>query len=70
MAEITEMDPTRDKPLTIMKGELEAQSLVGFKIIELYKAGKLSIGDQVLVTFIDGNLSKPIVLDLLYKSDK
>ena len=66
MAEVTELDPSRQKPLTVKKGEVELQALASHKMIELYQAGKLQVGDTVLITFIDGDQEKPVVLDRLF----
>ena len=66
VAEVTELDPSRHKPLTVKKGEVELQALASHKMIELYQAGKLQVGDTVLITFIDGDQEKPVVLDRLF----
>ncbi len=66
VTEITDMDTSRQKPLTVKKGEAEAQAYSSLKIVELYQAGKLKVGDMVLITFIDGDQNKPVVLDRLY----
>lgn len=36
---------------------------VAWAIKKAYDLGEIAVGDKVLVTFVDGDLSKPIVLD-------
>jgi hypothetical protein len=66
MAEITGINPSTQKPLTVRKGDNEAQAYSSPRIVELYQAGKLNLGDHVLITFIDGDQDKPVVLDRLF----
>jgi hypothetical protein len=66
VAEVIELDPSREKPLTVKREDVEAQAYSSLRMVELNQGGKLQVGDIVLITFIDGDQTKPIVLDRLF----
>ena len=61
--QVEAMDPAQPKPVRVRRGAVSLDAYASLRVTELYQAGKLSVGDVVLLAFIDGDEAKPIVLD-------
>lgn len=77
IAKLIGVYPDRARPATVVRkflGETyEVNCLVSQSVVELYQAGKLNIGDFVIVSFIDeipdsNEYNLAIVVDKVYKS--
>jgi len=62
MAEIVELDNTRTRPVKVKRGKHEAWCYVGAPMKFLLTEGRLVVGDKVLVVFVDGDRSKPVIV--------
>ena len=69
---VRSFDMNAEKPLRVGRihknQEVETNCYVTERIRELYQAGKLAVGDFVLIQFVDGDPDKPIAVEKAYKS--
>lgn len=60
------------KPLNVTRNwcghNVELDCYVTQDVVDAYQGGNLSIGDYVLVDFVDGDLDKPLAVQKIYKS--
>lgn len=63
--EVEAIDAEKPKPVTVKRKDATLDCYVTERAIELYKAGKLTAGDIVLIAFVDGDPNKPVIIDKL-----
>lgn len=71
-ARVSAFNVGTDKPLEVKRTyqgkEHNVNCYVTQSVVDDYQAGKLAIGDFVIVEFIDGDLDKPLAVAKVYKS--
>lgn len=71
-AKISAFNAGAEKPLTVIRNyqgqDFTVNCYVTQSLVNDYQAGKLVIGDFVIVEFVDGDLDKPIAIAKVYKT--